>query len=388
MKLTVVIVSYNVKYYLEQCLLSLRRALEGIEAEVIVVDNHSRDGSVEYIGSRFPNARVIALQHNTGFASANNVAIRNSNGEYILLLNPDTIVAENTIREALQFMDTHPKVGAAGVRMLKADGTSAMESRRGIPTPMTAFYKMSGLCRRFPQSRRFAKYYMSWLPWDSPQRIEVVSGAFFLIRRSVLDDVGLLDTDFFMYGEDIDLSYRISKTHWECWYLPLKIVHYKGESTESSSFRYVHVFYEAMLIFFRKHYGSLSFWLSIPIKAAIYVKAFTALVSTSMERTRKNLGFFSKRHSRQEPLYIFIGDDDNRRIFMRLARQRGLQTAEYGDDECNANDSRLRVFVFDTDSHSYLEIFNQMIARQRPSARLGTFYPAPGIIITDREVIL
>lgn len=388
MKLTVVIVSYNVKYYLEQCLLSLDKALDNINAEVFVVDNHSHDGSAEYIQNRFPNVRMLALRHNLGFARANNIAIKNSSGEYVLLLNPDTIVAENTIREALQFMDTHPKAGAAGVRMLNTDGSNAMESRRGIPTPMSAFYKMSGLCRHFPQSKRFAKYYMSWLPWDKPARIEVISGAFFLVRRKTLDDAGLLDTDFFMYGEDIDLSYRILKSQWENWYLPLKIVHYKGESTEHSSFRYVHVFYEAMLIFFRKHYGSLAFWLSIPIKTAIYTKAAGALVSTSFAKMRKSLGFFPRNKKGHEPIYIFNGSSDNKRIFLKKARSCGLQTATEDNVRNNEDCSRQRIFVFDADTYSYLEIFNSMTAHQLENAQLGMFYPLSGIIITNKEVIL
>ena len=174
MKLSVIIVSYKVRFYLEQCLLAVEKATEGIEAEIYVVDNHSGDGTVEYITERFPEINFINSNHNLGFSRANNVAIKQSCGEYVLLLNPDTIVAEDSIRDVLSFMEDHPKAGGAGVRMLCDDGRSAMESRRGLPSPMTAFYKMSGLCAKYPKSRRFGKYYMSYLSWDEPTQIEVI----------------------------------------------------------------------------------------------------------------------------------------------------------------------------------------------------------------------
>src|SRR5574344_1884533 len=156
-----------------------------------------------------------------------------------------------------------------------------------------AFYKMMGLCCRFPQHRSFGHYYMGYLPWDKPAKIEVVSGAFCMIRREALLKVGLLDEDFFMYGEDIDLSYRILKGGYQNYYLPVDILHYKGESTQKSSFRYVHVFYEAMLIFFRKHYSGMSWLISLPIKAAIYAKATLALFQMQIDRARKSLGFIT-----------------------------------------------------------------------------------------------
>ena len=268
MKLSVVIVNYNVRPYLEQCLKSVQSALEGIEGEVFVVDNHSDDDSVETVRSHYPWVRLIENQENLGFAKANNQAIRQSQAEYVLLLNPDTVVAKETFRETLKFMDAHPKAGGAGVMMCYEDGTRAPESRRALPTPWVAALKMLGFTKR---------YYMSHLPWDQPCRIEVISGAFCLLRHEALKAVGLLDEDFFMYGEDIDLSYRLLKGGWENWYLPYSIVHYKGKSTQKSDYRYVHVFYQAMLIFFRKHYSHLSFFFTLPVKMAIYFRAFIAL---------------------------------------------------------------------------------------------------------------
>lgn len=286
MKLSVVIVSYNVRYYLEQCVYTVLRASEGMDVEVWVVDNASTDGSVECIEARFPGVHVIANKDNMGFSYANNQAIRQSAGEYVLLLNPDTIVGEDVLRGCVDFLDSHPNVGATGVRMLQADGQFALESRRGLPTPFTSFCKMSGLCKMFPKSHTFGKYYMRYLDEDKPSPIEVISGAFNMIRRKTLDRIGLLDETFFMYGEDIDLSYRILKGGWENYYLPLNILHYKGESTVKSSFRYVHIFYNAMLIFFNKHYGRKYRLLSYAIRLAVCARA---LADLTIQKTSKVL---------------------------------------------------------------------------------------------------
>ena len=291
MKLSVIIVSYQVRHYLAQCLDSLQRALKDLESEVIVVDNHSSDDTVAYIRKNYSWVRVIASNHNLGFAKANNIALRLAKGEYVLFVNPDVVVAENTVKECVDVLAEHPETGALGVCMLNRDGTRALESRRGIPTPMTAFYKMSGLCKIYPKSRRFGRYYMGWLPWDVPVEIEIVSGAFTMLRTSVMREMNGYDEEYFMYGEDIDLSYRLLKAGYKNLYLPNTILHYKGESTHKSSFRYVHVFYEAMLIFLQKHFGQLSVLLTIPIKLAIYVRALGALVKMSVHRLKKMLGF-------------------------------------------------------------------------------------------------
>ena len=279
MKLSVIIVNYNVRPYLTACLDSVQRALEGIESEVFVVDNHSDDDSVEVISRDYAWVHLINNKENLGYSKANHIAIRQAQGEYILLLNPDTVVAEETLKGVIDFMDQHPKAGGAGVRMHNADGTLAPESRRAIPTPFVAARKMLGFTKR---------YYMSYLSWDAPAQIEVVSGAFMLLRHKAIYEVGMLDEDFFMYGEDIDLSYRLLQGGWQNWYLPYDIVHYKGQSTSKSDFRYVHVFYQAMLIFFHKHYSHLSFFFSLPVKVAIYFRASLALVD--IVRKKLHLG--------------------------------------------------------------------------------------------------
>ena len=397
MKLSVVIVNYNVKHYLGQCLDSLQRAVEGVEAEICVIDNHSKDGSVDYLRRRGDGVQVVASNHNNGFAKANNIGIRQTSGEYVLLLNPDTIVGEGVIKACIDFMDAHPAAGGLGVEMLKCDGGRALESRRGLPTPMTSFYKMCGLCAMFPKSRRFGRYYMCDMSWSEPGRIEVVSGAFFFARRSALDKVGLLDEDFFMYGEDIDLSYRLLKGGFDNWYFPAKILHYKGESTHKSSFRYVHVFYEAMLIFFRKHYGHLGFWLSIPIKAAIYVKATLALAKMSYTNINKMLGFRGAKR-KPRPRYLFIGSAKSLDACRKIAVKNGF-VADYLECDGKSNpDGHLKVSprgskacpvyaVYDTSAYGYGQILDIFSTRPCRHVFIGTYNPERNIVITDKEII-
>lgn len=393
MKLSVVIVNYNVKFYLQQCLLSLRRALEGVETEVYVVDNCSRDGSVDYLSARFPEVRFISSGRNLGFARANNIAIRQSKGEYVLLLNPDTIVGEDVLSEALRFVDAHPDAGAVGVKMLNAWGGAAMESRRGVPDPLTAFYKMCGLCSRFPRSRRFAHYYMSYLPWDKPVEIEIVSGAFCLLRRKALDEAGLLDKSFFMYGEDIDLSFRILQKGWHNWYLPLEILHYKGESTQKTSYRYVHVFYEAMLIFFKKHYTHLSSLLSLPIKAAIYAKAFTALARLQWWRLRRWMRLSHEDASVAQSFVLVSADDAHAALFDAIAMRNDLtyertsvmsasQLQQYADPLSAV----CIVYDMAEAGRHYADVLRAHAQCPDRELHMAFFYPDENIVITDKDI--
>lgn len=412
LKLSVIIVNYNVKYYLDQCIRSVLRAFEEMKkasssdssvnedvAEIIVVDNHSADGSVDYLEQRYPQmlypmVRFVRSAHNLGFARANNIAIRQSRGEYVLLLNPDTIVGEDVLKASIDFMDAHEDAGAVGVRMLGAQGRRAMESRRGLPTPMVSFFKMLGFCNRWPHHRLFGKYYMGYLPWDEPCQIEVVSGAYCMLRRKALDEVGLLDEDFFMYGEDIDLSYRVLKGGYHNYYLPVDILHYKGESTQKSSFRYVHVFYEAMLIFFRKHYSGMTFLLSLPIKTAIYAKALMALVGMLSERMRKSLGFFAPSAEGAQH-YVFVGSQEMQDACRDIARRLGLD-AEFHDSEVQEDKSEAiwsekndNVLVLDADSMSYVGMLKRMrrLSDMNVNVTLGTYSKIIGKIITDREIL-
>ena len=380
MKISVVIVNYNVKYYVGQCIDSVRRALRGIDSEIIVVDNHSRDGSVDYL-SKIEGVRIIESGHNLGFSKANNIAIRQSTAEYVLMLNPDTIVAEDAIRMIIDFADSHPQAGGIGVRMHNDWGTTARESRRGLPSPMTSFYKMIGLSKRLPQHHKFGRYYMGWLPWDSPSRIEVVSGACFLVRRKALDEVGLMDEDYFMYGEDIDLSYRLLKGGWENWFVPADIIHYKGESTQKTSFNYVHVFYNAMLIFMRKHYSHLSWLIIWPLQIAVYFIALLALMGTLFDRMKKSLGF-GGRYKREFPVLYLEGSDTMKEKCRAIAMRKGLSVIDSLDD-CKQN---IVVRVFDPSDMSYADIIKHMSESANNRVRLGLYHNDKDIIITQMEV--
>lgn len=285
MKLSVVIVNYNVQYFLENCLNSVEKAAKGISCEVFVVDNNSVDGSVEMVREKFPSVHLIANKENLGFSKANNQAIRQAKGEYILLLNPDTVVEENTFKTCVDFFDKHTDAGGLGVKMLDGKGKFLPESKRGLPTPSVAFYKIFGLAQLFPKSKRFGQYHLGHLSKDKNHEVEILSGAFMMIRKSVLDQIGLLDENFFMYGEDIDLSYRITQAGYKNYYLAdTSIIHYKGESTKKSSINYVFVFYKAMAIFARKHFSAKNAKLfSFLIHLAIYLRASLAVMSRTLK---------------------------------------------------------------------------------------------------------
>ena len=286
MKLSVVIVNYNVKHFLEQCLNSVVKALAGLEGEIIVVDNNSVDGSIKLLKEKFKNIQLIANKKNTGFAVANNQAIKIAKGEYVLLLNPDTIVQEDTFLKCLEFMDKTSNAGALGVKMYDGKGFFLPESKRGLPTPSVAFYKIFGLSTIFPKSKTFGKYHLGYLSENEIHEVDVLSGAFMLLRKKALDKIGLLDESFFMYGEDIDLSFRIINGGYKNYYFPkTNIIHYKGESTKKSSINYVFIFYKAMIIFAEKHFSKKNIKsFSRLINLAIYFRATIAVIQRVIKR--------------------------------------------------------------------------------------------------------
>ncbi|MDF2191011.1 glycosyltransferase family 2 protein [Paraflavitalea sp. CAU 1676] len=270
MLLSVIIVNYNVKYFLEQCLCSVEKAIghragqeENIlrgQTEVWVVDNQSTDGSVEYLQARFPFVSFITNTENKGFARANNQALQHCTGKYVLYLNPDTIVPEAAFHQCLQFMEDHPRAGALGVYMIDGSGKYLPESKRAFPTPWVSFCKMTGLTAGFPTSKLFARYYAGHLSPASVHEIDVISGAFMWVRKEVLDQTGGFDERFFMYAEDIDLSYRIQQAGYTNYFLPAPvIIHFKGESTRRDA-RYTRLFYTAMILFVDKHFKGIGAW--------------------------------------------------------------------------------------------------------------------------------
>ncbi|HPI67877.1 MAG TPA: glycosyltransferase [Bacteroidales bacterium] len=275
-ELSVVIVSYNVRYFLEQCLHSVYRATEKTDCEIIVVDNNSVDGSCSMITNKFPQVRLIMNKENRGFAAANNQALQFASGRYIVLLNPDTIVHEDTFVNCIRFMDTHPDAGATGVRMINGKGKYLPESKRGLPSPRTAFFKTFGLASLFPRSGFFNNYYLGHLDSMKTAKVDVLTGAFMFLRREAVIRTGLLDESFFMYGEDIDYSYRITQAGFTIYYYPeTSIIHYKGESAkkENNMYQVAH-FYQAMIIFVKKYFssGKTKFFILF-LQLAIYFRA-------------------------------------------------------------------------------------------------------------------
>ena len=287
MRLSIIIVNYNVVHFLEQALHSVRKAIVHINAEVWVVDNNSVDDSVRMVREKFPEVRLIANKHNPGFAVANNQAIQQSTGEYVLLLNPDTLVEEDTFEKCLVFLDKHPDAGALGVKLIDGSGKFLPESKRGFPTPWVAFCKTFGLAALLPKSRLFNAYYLGYLDENETHEVDVLVGCFMFMRRTALDRTGLLDEAFFMYGEDIDLSYRILQAGYKNYYFPdTKIIHYKGESTKKGSLNYVRVFYQAMIIFTQKHFTGRSAGLFIlMLQGAIWLRAGVTLLRHFLQKT-------------------------------------------------------------------------------------------------------
>jgi N-acetylglucosaminyl-diphospho-decaprenol L-rhamnosyltransferase len=313
MILSVVIISYNVKFFLEQCLSSLKKAMEGRlfsrdQCEVFIVDNESSDGSLDFLVPLFPEFHFIKNSKNTGFARANNQALQCCTGEYILFLNPDTILAEDTLDLCISFFQTTPGCGALGIRMVDGSGEFLPESKRGFPDALTSFYKMSGLSRLFPRSKTLAAYYSGHLSHRTTQAVDILSGAFMMVRKPVLDKTGGFDEQFFMYAEDIDLSYRISKAGYRNYYFAeTTIIHFKGESTRKDA-AYVKSFYGAMKLFIKKHFHSKN-------------SSLRMLLLNSGMRLRQGLAYIqllkAPKLKPDRPLPVFILGDQGRKEYLK-----------------------------------------------------------------------
>ena len=281
-RVTTVIVNYRLKYFLEQTLLSVEEAYTEVDGHTIVIDNNSGDDSIDFLEERFPSVTFIRNKENVGFARANNQGFALANTEFILVLNPDTIIGSDTLKDAIKWMDEHPTCGAVGVKMVDGNGNFLPESKRSFPSTWNSFCKLFGLSSLFPKSRVFARYHLRYLHEDKPHKVSVLAGAFMLLRTDLTKKVGGFDEDFFMYGEDMDLSYRMRTDGMENYYLPIPIVHYKGECTKTESLNYVKIFYEAMHIFYRKHYPRSSWMNKIVVKAAITARMCMSAFSTKL----------------------------------------------------------------------------------------------------------
>lgn len=283
--ISVIIVSYNVKAYLEQSLRSIEKALEGLHSEIFVVDNGSTDGSPAMVRTRFPSIKLIVNPENKGFAFANNQALQEAKGEVVCLINPDTLVREDTFRVCVEYLRTHPEVGMVGCKILNPDGSLQLACRRSFPTPWVAFTKISGLSALFPKSRLFGKYNLTFLDPEIETEVEAISGSFMCVRRSAMEQVGFLDTFFFLYGEDLDWCYRFHTAGWKIVYLPsTQIVHYKGRSTQEAPFDPLPVFYKAMHLFVKKHFHR---WSLVPlwlIRIGIWIRTWLSLLLRFLSR--------------------------------------------------------------------------------------------------------
>ena len=277
--LSIIIVNYNVKEFLQNLLQSIEKASSNLSLETIIVDNASDDGSIEMLHKNFQQIKLIENKKNVGFGAANNQAIEIAKGKYILLLNPDTIVKEDTFTEMIKFFEANPEAGMAGCKVLNPDGTLQLACRRGFPGPWTSFTKVIGLSKIFPKSKLFARYNLTFLDGNQTYEVDAISGSFMMLRKEVYAKIGGFDPDFFMYGEDLDLCYRTQKAGFKVYYVhSTEIIHYKGESTKRSKIDETKIFYDAMHLFVKKHF-STSFIVELILRFAIILRKFLAFVN-------------------------------------------------------------------------------------------------------------
>lgn len=324
MQLSIIIVNYNVQYFLEQCLYSVTKACANVDAEIFVVDNNSTDDSKNFFSDKFSSVRFIWNTENIGFAKANNQILQLCSGKYILFLNPDTIVPEDCFSKCISFLESNTQIGGLGIKMIDGTGKFLKESKRGFPTPFSSFYKLCGLARVFPRSPIFAGYNLGHLSDNKNHEVDVLAGAFMIVPKKVLDAVGSFDEIFFMYGEDIDLSYRIQKAGFKnYYYADSVIIHFKGESTNKYSVDYLRHFYKAMYLFSKKHYdftrSSIVYFLIvilIMIQAIIntITKIIVAIFSVSKIINKKE---FKKR--------LIIADEDEYHKVVDLLKKAGTK---------------------------------------------------------------
>ena len=372
MDISIVIVSYRVKYFLEQTLLSAIEALRGFEGEIFVVDNNSGDGSVEFLKQRFPGVIFIENHDNVGFGRANNQAIMQAHGKFTLILNPDTIITHKCLSQCVQWLQQHAKCGAIGLHMTDGNGVFLPESKRAFPTPWVSFCKIFGLSALFPHSRLFAKYHLRFLPEFEANKVDILSGAYMFCRTDLLQQIGGFDEDFFMYGEDIDLSYRIAQAGFENWYLPVSMIHYKGESTKKDSMRYVHAFYDAMLIFYRKLFPRFRAIVYPFIKAGVLAREALALAGR-------------KRHARTTT--VSRADSALPWVILSANAAATAHSAGISSYTCDIPATGKARVLIDNASHSYGEIVELIAHYARTGIEFAIFSAQNGIIITPKMQI-
>jgi GT2 family glycosyltransferase len=312
MDITVIIVNYNVKYFAACCIRSVLKASAGLKVEVILVDNHSSDNSIPYLTSLFPDLQIIKNERNLGFGAANNQAARLARGQYLLLLNPDTVIGEDCLKQSLHFMSRHPDAGAMGVRMVDGKGKFLRESKRAFPSPAVSLFKMTGLASLFPHSSTFSRYYLGHLSESATHQVNILAGAFMCIPKRVWDLTDGFDNDFFLYGEDIDLSWRIIGQGFHNYYYPtITILHFKGESSGKGTRKQIREFYQAMRVFTRKHFqGRYPSWFNKTMVAAIAIAERLAMAGSMITAVTRPMRTRGIKNQADSPDLLLVGTLD------------------------------------------------------------------------------
>ncbi|MDD2960833.1 MAG: glycosyltransferase family 2 protein [Muribaculaceae bacterium] len=378
-EVTVIIVNYRVKYFLTQTLYSVSEALRDTSHEIFVIDNNSQDDSIDYVSQHFPDINYILNKENVGFARANNQAIEKADSKFTLILNPDTIITRHAITAAISLMNSDDKCGGIGTKMIDGNGAFLPESKRSFPTPWVSFCKIFGLSKLFPYSPIFARYHVRYLSDKEINKVDILAGAYMFIRTSLLKDVHGFDESFFMYGEDIDLSYRITEKGYSNYYLPQAIIHYKGESTKKDSYKYVKVFYEAMLIFFKKHYPHYSSPYYLFIKVGIFARAFASLI-------KRAIYAFLPKHKDADNSKWLLSTDDAEPIRKILLSENVEQSniAIYESALSNVLNDKLLNIVLDNRKYSYEQIVEFIQFHTDANIRFHIYFSQCNTIMTPK----
>ena len=381
-RVTTVIVNYRLKYFLEQTLLSVEEAYTEVDGRTIVIDNNSGDDSVDFLEERFPSVTFIRNKENVGFAKANNQGFALADTEFILVLNPDTIIGSDTLKDAVKWMDEHPKCGAIGVKMVDGNGNFLPESKRSFPSTWNSFCKLFGLSSLFPKSRIFARYHLKYLHEDKPHEVPVLAGAFMLLRTNLTKQIGGFDEDFFMYGEDMDLSYRMITDGMVNYYLPIPIIHYKGECTKTDSLNYVKIFYEAMHIFYRKHYPRSSWANKIIVKAAIILRMFISALNAKIFSPLSRL---FKRKTKACDTYIISRHPNE---IISIIESEGFSSNNiFGIKNINeiASLKKCANIILDDREMNYQSLINTIIANKKHNRYFHIYSSRNKIIISPKK---
>ncbi|SDF16416.1 glycosyltransferase family 2 protein [Ulvibacter litoralis] len=338
MKLSVVILNYNVRYFLEQCIVSVQRSLRNLEAEIIVIDNNSSDDSCSMVKNRFPEVTLIENKVNVGFSKANNQAVKVAKGEYVCILNPDTAVSEDTFSKCIDFAETDDNIGAIGTYLLDGTGNFLPESKRNLPTPKVSLLKIIGVGN---------SYYANHLSEDEKGDVAVLVGAFMFLKRSIYNEVGGFDEDYFMYGEDIDFSYKITKAGYTNKYLgSAYTLHYKGESTQRDA-AYYNRFYGAMQIFYKKHFKQ-----NIFLKTAVFLGVFAAKKFHKISNSKK-----TPRNNRPRKAFVFT---ENLTLYRKLSEKLDVELKTASKSLFEHTDLKNCLFIIDVTYMPYAQIFSVM----------------------------